>query len=126
MVENGVDYARGRVSQIVISAVIALGLALVTAIWSLADPRAEIRTIRETYLTLREHNEYREGIKEDIHRLESRYGEQITRAEVEQVWKLQADELKTIHLQLEELRRYQREHDRDDRTLARPPHGGSK
>jgi hypothetical protein len=65
------DERRNNIVQIGISAAIALGLALITAFWSLADPRAEIKDIKSTYLTLREHEEFVTRFNADLTRAES-------------------------------------------------------
>src|SRR5512143_29950 len=56
--------------QMVLSAAIALGLALLAAFWALADPRQEIKDIKTNYLTLREHEEFVKRFTADIGRIE--------------------------------------------------------
>jgi len=92
-----------------ISAIIALGVGLLTAFWSLADPRAEIKIIRDTYLTIREHAEYRDGVRSDLDRLRERDKDFMTRSEVETVWAIRARELEHLHEEIRALRDSARE-----------------
>ena len=69
-----------------ISAAIALGLALLAAFWALADPRADIKEIKNNYLTLREHEEFVRRFTADLARVEQdnrlQNSEMATRSEV--------------------------------------------
>ncbi len=54
----------------IISTIIAL-VAVVGGFWSLADPRADIKDIRQSFLTLREHAEFVSRFDRDLLRIES-------------------------------------------------------
>lgn len=105
--------------QVAISAGVVLALALVAAFWALADPRSEIKSIRENFLTIREHNEYRDAVKEDLRRIEQNNGAKINRTEVQAVWDLRSREIETMHRDIEHLRQEMHEHVRDDRDHER-------
>lgn len=106
---NGHYYDNGKsggpvVWQVAVSAAIAVGMAALTAFWSMADPRSEIKEIKSSYLSLREHNEYRSGVRRDIDRLDNQIAKLVGRAEVEQDWKQRDRELQIIHQQIDQLR----------------------
>src|SRR3954470_20279614 len=55
---NGNGIAAPNYLGLINSGAIALIVAMLAGFWSLADPRGDLRSIRDTYLTLREHNEF--------------------------------------------------------------------
>jgi hypothetical protein len=81
--------------QIGLSAMIATGLALLAAFWALADPRADIKEIKNNYLTLREHDEFVRRFTSDINRVEQtnreQAGEMARKVEVESHDRADAD-----------------------------------
>jgi len=112
--------------QIVISAGIALSLALLAAFWALADPRAEIKNIRENFLTIREHNEFQARVKSDISRLEDENRHQVRREEFEGRLGQILREHDAFRREIEALRDRMTEHAREDRVRdldrAKPAH----
>lgn len=58
------------------SGAIALLIAMFTGFWSLADPRSELKNIRDTYLSLREHNEFASRVQLDVARVDKVNNEQ--------------------------------------------------
>jgi hypothetical protein len=68
--------AGGHYLGLINSGAIALLIAMFAGFWSLADPRGELKTIRESFLTLREHNEFAARVQLDTVRLDKVNGEQ--------------------------------------------------
>ena len=124
------DHPSGAIWQIVISATIALGLALLTAFWSLADPRAEIKNIEanisQNYLTIREHAEYRDRIQKDILRLEEQNDQQAGKMQVQADIQWLRQEIDQLRREMEAMQRDIHQHERDDRLLGKPNGGGGK
>lgn len=58
------------------SGAIALIVAVLAGFWSLADPRSDLKNIRDTYLSLREHNEFTARVLLDVTRIEKVNAEQ--------------------------------------------------
>lgn len=56
--------------QVIVSAALVLGLAIIAAFWALADPRADIRDIKSSYTTLREHNDLITRMDSNFKRIE--------------------------------------------------------
>src|SRR4051812_45038458 len=65
----------GRYLGIINSGAIALLIAIMAGFWSLADPRGEIKSIRDNYLSLREHNVFAERLQQDIARIDKAMNE---------------------------------------------------
>lgn len=81
---RGGSSTAGIIFEIVASSVIAVGVAMLSVFWSLADPRADIKALRAeftNYLTIREHNEFRERVHQDRLRLEQQNERQVGREE---------------------------------------------
>jgi len=125
MAGNGEGGSRANWQLIIVVCLTTLGAAgaVVGAFWSLADPRAEVRAIRENYLTLREHEEFVRRFNSDIARIEGENRTQISRTEVETVWKRRAAELAEMHKQLDDLRGELQLHERDDRAFTSKVNG---
>lgn len=129
-------------TQIVATGVVTIGLAILAAFWAYADPRAEIRSIKDNYLTVREHQEFQTRVARDITRLEQenkhqvgndtfkawkderdgviaeiqrRLNEHVTREESAQRDKQIAE----LEKQIAELRTQFHEHERDDRIISK-------
>lgn len=66
----------GHYLGLINSGAIALLIAMFTGFWSLADPRGELKTIRESYLSLREHNEFAARVQMDVVRVDKVNNEQ--------------------------------------------------
>lgn len=137
-----------KASPLAITVVVTVGLAVLAAFWQLSDPRSEIKTIREGYLSVREHNEFAARIAADIKRLEDenrrqlsvdtfrawkderdgvirqlteRANKAVLQSEVQAVWTQRRAELDDIKRQIEVLRDMILNHERDDRRLMYPP-----
>ncbi len=123
-----------RVWGLVAPAVIATVVSLVAAFWSLADPRNEIRRIETDYLQIREHNEFRDRVRQDLERIEQENVRQnkvgLTRHEAMEVWAQRRSELDEMRRRIDALTEALARHERDDRLLdkgkvpidARPSH----
>src|SRR4051812_38179868 len=73
---NGTGTGSGHYLGLINSGAIALLIAMFTGFWSLADPRGELKNIRENYLTLREHIEFASRLQLDTVRLDKVNNEQ--------------------------------------------------
>jgi hypothetical protein len=96
-------------SQIAISATIALGIALITAFWSLADPRADIKSIKDGYLSIREHDEFKSRVERTLAELAAQNLNQnqvfMSKAEFER-WKGERDVyIRLIQREIEEVQK---------------------
>lgn len=124
----------GVVWQVIITAGLAIAGAMLAAFWSLADPRAEIKLIRDTYLSIREHSEFAARVAADIRRLEEDNKNQATTArlealhkEMEALFSERARELDHLRHDVEEIEKQIHDHERDDRNqlLLQQPRGKS-
>jgi hypothetical protein len=59
-----------------IAPTVILLIAIVAGFWQLADPRADIKDIRLSYLSLREHEEFVRRFQSDIARIETEQRDQ--------------------------------------------------
>ncbi len=98
---------------LVISTIVVL-LTIMGGFWSLADPRSELKNIRENYLTIREHQEFQNRVTRDILRLESENQLQASKAELEAIVKERRTELDAIHKELAHIMDLIHQHERDD------------
>lgn len=62
--------------QIIVSVALAVGIGLIGMFWSLADPRSDIKDIKNNYVTLREHNDLVTRMTDGFRRLEAESVEQ--------------------------------------------------
>lgn len=63
-------YSINSLLPMIISTLVVV-LTVAGGFWSLADPRSDLKAIRESYLTLREHEEFVARFNKDITRLEN-------------------------------------------------------
>ncbi len=105
-------------TPIIISTVVVV-LTIIGGFWSLADPRTELKAIRDNYLTIREHQEFQNRVTRDIQRLEAENQVQASKTELNAVVTERRAELDKLHKDVEELLRLFHEHERDDRLRER-------
>jgi hypothetical protein len=60
----------GTNMPLIVSTMVLL-LTILGGFWSLADPRGELKSIRDSYLTVREHEEFVHRFNKDITRIET-------------------------------------------------------
>lgn len=102
--------------QMVLGAV-GLVLAIMGGLWSITDPRGDIKDIRTNYLSLREHEEFVRRFNSDLGKVESTAREMPRRAEVDAHMKQLGDRLTAMQAQIDLL---------ISRSLIQPPPNASK
>lgn len=65
--DSGINFS--SYLPIIISTAVVM-LTIVGGFWSLADPRAELKNIRDNYLSIREHEEFVRRFDRDVERLD--------------------------------------------------------
>lgn len=111
--------------QIVITTGIGFMGAVLLAFWQLADPRAEIKTLRDLvnnqYLTIREHVEFSAKVQRDLDRLSAEQTRQVS-TDAFNAWKIEHDAAhKDLQKRIEALQLQLHQHERDDRAWFNGP-----
>ena len=104
---NGDGNGNGNSTRIPLSvslfgtATVVIGIAVISAFWMLSDPRTEIRSIKDNYLQLREHEEFKSRVDRTFQQLADQNHQQeekfLSRNEFDR-WKYEHDKL-TIAVQ---------------------------
>jgi len=101
-----------NLSPIVVSLIGTGIIGVLAAFWQLSDPRADIKSIRDTYLTLREHTEFAQRFTRDVARLEEEQRAQnvsidtkVSKDVAAEVWKQRDLPVAALHEQIVDLSR---------------------
>lgn len=101
----------------VITILIMIGVAVLGAFYTLIDPRSDIKDIRASYLSLREHLAFETRVARDIVRLEGENAKQVSRDEFMGVARARDAQIETLTREITELQAELHQHERDDRAL---------